>query len=108
MAKRRITPNGELGCRLAEREIELGLTREGAVRRIRQLTDDKSLALGTYIGWLRGTPPSKPFYSPLAEHLGVGGPTILEWLGLLTTEQAEQLTRAKGVYVSSGPVNVAA
>ena len=93
MAKRRTKPIGELGEALDRRELELGLTREQAIERIKQFIDDGSLAGGTYYGWLRGVAPTPPFWIPLAQHLDLELRDLLGMLG--------ELSQAKGVYTNS-------
>lgn len=93
MAKRRTKAVGKLGKALEKRELDLSLTREQAIERIKQFTSDNSLAQGTYYGWLRGVEPSQPFWEPLAKHLDVETLDVLDLSGILT--------RATGVWLGS-------
>lgn len=93
MAKRRTKTVGELGKALEKREIDLDLTREQAIDRIKRFTMDNSLAQGTYYGWLRGVAPTPPFWNPLAEHLDIEVRDLLDMIN--------GLTRATGVWLGS-------
>jgi len=93
MAKRRTKTVGELGKALDRRELDLGLTREQAIERIKELSVEKSLAGGTYYGWLRGVAPTPPFWNPLAQHLDIEVRDLLDMIN--------ELTQATGVWLSS-------
>lgn len=71
---------------------------------VRQAAAEMGVASGTVVNWSAGWVKKSPrleHWQPLATYLGEPMPIILSWLGLLTEAQADQLTSAKGVYVSS-------
>ena len=69
---------------------------------LRAVAREMGVAPGTYEGWEKGwREPERTNYRTIAKYLDVDMPTMLSYLELLTDEQAEQITRAMGVWLTS-------
>ena len=69
---------------------------------LRAAAREMGVAPGTYEGWEKGwREPERVNYRTIANYLGISMPVFLSYLELLTEEEVEYLTEAKGVWLTS-------